>query len=89
MSEIYSQAVVTIAAASADAVTDGFLHRRAMHVKFPIPWRPCDPSCPVILRRPLFKDDSESKQNLSLKPLASTYTSGLIVTLSLRSIRCV
>ncbi|KAK4109817.1 hypothetical protein N656DRAFT_791659 [Canariomyces notabilis] len=39
MSEIYSQAVVTIAAASADAVTDGFLHRRAMHVKFPIPWR--------------------------------------------------
>jgi hypothetical protein len=59
MSEVYSHAVVTIAATSAESVSDGFLGRREPHFNCPLPWRRQDhPSnsdtsgqkLPIILR---------------------------------------
>lgn len=64
-SDVYTYAVVTIAATSADSMADGFLDRREPHFNCPFPWRRHDHSTtvpdshshhrrlPILLRNPV------------------------------------
>ncbi|KAH6983946.1 heterokaryon incompatibility protein-domain-containing protein, partial [Ilyonectria destructans] len=64
MSDVYSHAVVTIAATSAESVNDGFLGRRKAYFSCAFPWRRHDNvnSRPVLLRIPCDYFSDQTKQ---------------------------
>jgi len=73
MGDVYSGAIVTLAATSADTVMDGFLDKREPHFNCPIPWRPLGTStltedsspCHVFLRAPLDGFTDQQKRDSS------------------------